>query len=170
MTLSTSKLFLLTTSLENLVEVKLAPSDIWVETGKLPHTINLLVPMLVVAVGMTLDLDLRSCSVRVSLMRDTKLVPSNDCVVRDLLPLGLADEMLGHESFVSEDERVRNHLEVIRCWHGLPDLSEERAVVDLERKSQPCALLIHVIHEKIVKRTLNVGAMTVSNRFQSLVS
>lgn len=131
---TSNKLILLTTSLEDLVKVKLAPSDIRVETSEFPHTVDLLVPMLVVAVGMTLDLDLLSCGIRVSLMWDSKLVPSDHFRVRNLLPLGLANEVLRHEGFVSENERIRDHLEVIGSGHGLPEFSEERTVVDLERR------------------------------------
>jgi len=47
----------ITTFSEHLVKVILKPPDIWAESGKLPHPIDLLVPVGVGAVGMALDCD-----------------------------------------------------------------------------------------------------------------
>lgn len=75
----------LTASLEDLIEVVLTPSDVRVQTGELPFTINLLVPMLVCAVCVSLHEDSGSCLISVSLVRHTELMPSDDLVVRNLL-------------------------------------------------------------------------------------
>jgi hypothetical protein len=130
---------------EDLVEVVLEPPDIRVEAGELPYAVDLLVPVGVVAVGVTLDGDVRAGLVAVLLMRHTELVVADDLVVRDLLPLRAADEVLGHEGGVAEDLGVRGHLDELVCGHGLPDFVEERAVVDAEGRGnalgQACPVL-----------------------------
>jgi hypothetical protein len=65
-------------------------------------------------------------------VRYTKLVPANDLSVRDLLPSGATDEVLSLEKRVTEDVRVRSHLDELFGRHGLPDLVEERTVIDDE--------------------------------------
>lgn len=110
----------LTTSLKDLIKVILSPPDIWVQSSKLPLSINLLVPMLVCAVSMALENDLRSCLILVSLVRHTQLMPADDLVVRDLFELGGAAEVLGHEGFVAEDEGGGDHAEELVGWHGFP--------------------------------------------------
>src|SRR2546430_9389268 len=54
---------------EHLVKVVLEPSDIWAKTGKLPHSVNLLVPVGVGAVSVALDSDCLHAGVGVLLMR-----------------------------------------------------------------------------------------------------
>ena len=56
---------------------------------------------------------------------------ADNLVVGDLLPLGPADKVLRPEEWVAQHGIVGNHLEVVFGWHGLPDLVEEGAVVDL---------------------------------------
>jgi hypothetical protein len=119
---------------KDLVEVVLVPPDIRVQASELPYAVDLLVPMDVVAVRVALDGDVRAGLVAVLLVRHTELVVANDLVIRDLLPLGAADEVLGHEGGVAEDLGVRGHLDELVCGHGLPDLVEERAVVDAESR------------------------------------
>jgi hypothetical protein len=130
---------------EDLVEVVLEPPDIRVEAGELPHAVDLLVPVGVVAVSVALDGDVCAGLVAVLLVGHAELVVADDLVVRDLLPLGAADEVLGHEGGVAEDLGVRGHLDELVCGHGLPDLVEERAVVDAEGRGnalgQACPVL-----------------------------
>lgn len=65
-------------------------------------------------------------------MRYTKLVPANNLGVRDLLPSSATNEVLGLEERVTENVRVRCHLDELVGRHGLPDLVEERTVIDDE--------------------------------------
>ena len=116
---------------EHFVKVVLAPSDIWAKTGKLPHSVHLLVPVRVGAVGMALDRDLLSAGVGVLLVWYAQLVIADNLVIRDLLPSGPADEVLCHEEFVAQHGLVGDHLEEVFGRHGLPDLVEEGTVVDL---------------------------------------
>jgi hypothetical protein len=116
---------------EHLVKVVLEPFDIWAKTGKLPHSVNLLVPMGVGAVSVTLDSDRLHAGVGVLLMRYAELVVAHNLVVGDLLPPGPADEVLCLEEWVAQHGVVGDHLEVFIGWHGLPDLVEEGTVVDL---------------------------------------
>lgn len=86
--------------------------------------------MLVGGVGVALHEDLRSRGVGIFLVGHTQLVVADDLVVRDLLELGGAAEVLGHQSGVAEDLGVGDHLDEVICWHGFPELVEEGAVVD----------------------------------------
>jgi hypothetical protein len=83
-------------------------------------------------VSVALDKDLRSCGIRVFLVGHTQLVIADDLVVRDLLELGSTAEVLGHEPWVTEDFGVGDHRDEVICRHGLPDLVQERAVVDAD--------------------------------------
>lgn len=117
---------------KDLVEVVLEPPDVWAETSKLPHTVDLLVPVGVCAVGVALDGDLGAGLVGVLLVWHTELVVADDLVVGDLLPHGSTDKVLGLEGWVTEDIGVGCHLQELFRWHGLPDLVKERTVVDSE--------------------------------------
>lgn len=121
----------ISTRFENLVEVILGPSDFWVQAGKLPLAVDLLVPVGVGAVSVSLNSDLLAGCVSVLLVRHAKLVVANDLVIRDLLPLSAADEVLGLEERVAEHVRVGNHGYEFLGRHRLPDLVEEGTVVDL---------------------------------------
>ena len=123
---------------ENLVEVILEPPDLRVQAGKLPHAVDLLVPVGVGAVSMSLDGDLGAGFIGVPLVRHTKLVVANDLVIRDSLPLGAADEVLGLEERVTEHVFVGNHGNEFLSRHRLPNLVEEGTVVDLY-EAQPSA-------------------------------
>lgn len=124
---------LIPTLSKDLIKVILRPPDIRVQTRKLPHAINLLVPMDIVTVRMALDSNVLTGLVAVLLVGDTQLVVAGDLVVGHLLPLGAADEVLGHEGGVAEDFGVRGHLHELVGGHGFPHLVEEGAVVDAER-------------------------------------
>jgi hypothetical protein len=117
---------------KDLVKVVLEPPDIRVQARELPHAVNLLVPMGVVAVRMALDGNVRASLVAVLLVRDAELVVADDLVVGNLLPLGAPDEVLGHEGGVAEDFGVGGHFHELVGGHRLPDLVEEGAVVDAE--------------------------------------
>lgn len=86
--------------------------------------------MLVAAVGVALDQHLASCLVRVFLVGNAQLVISDDLGVGDLLKVGRAAEMLGHQSRVTKDVGVRDHGDEVVSRHGFPELVQERAVVD----------------------------------------
>jgi hypothetical protein len=115
---------------KHLVKVIFTPPNIRVKPRKLPHSIDLLVPVDVVAVRVALNGDVLASLVTVLLVGDAQLVIAGDLVVRDLLPLGAADEVLGHEGGVAEDFGVRGHLDELVGRHGFPELVEEGAVVD----------------------------------------
>jgi len=83
------------------------------------------------AVSVSLNGDLLAGFVGVLLVRHAKLVVANDLVIRDLLPLSAADEVLGLEERVAEHVRVGNHGYEFLSGHRLPDLVEEGTVVDL---------------------------------------
>ena len=119
---------------EYLVKIVLKPSDIWRQPCKLPLAVHLPVPVLVGAMRVALDCNLLATGVGVSLVRHTELVPTNDFVVRHLLPLGSTDEVLCLQQRIAQHVRIRRHLEELIRWHGLPHLVQERAVVDLLQK------------------------------------
>lgn len=124
---------LVTTAGKDAIKVILGPPDLGVEAGKLPDPVDLLVPVRVGGVGVALDGDLGARGVGVPLMGHAELVDADDLVVRDLLPLGAADEMLRHQQRVAENGRVRDHADELLRGHRFPELVEERAVVDLIR-------------------------------------
>lgn len=130
---------------KHLVEVVLGPPDIGVEAGELPHAVDLLVPVGVVAVSVALDGDVLAGLVAVLLVGNTELVVADDLVVGHLLPLGAADEVLGHESGVAEDFGVGGHLDKLVGGHGFPELVEERAVVDAEGGSDALGEAVPVL-------------------------
>lgn len=115
------------------LEVVLGPADLGVESRKLPHAVDLLVPVHVVAVRVALDGDRLAARVRVLLVRHAQLVVPDDLRVRYLLPARAADEVLRLEQRVAEDRLVADHGDELLGRHGLPDLVEEGAVVDLVR-------------------------------------
>jgi len=117
---------------KDLVKVVLAPSDIRAETRKLPHAVLLLIPVLVGAVRMSLHLDGLLRFIRVPLVGYTQLVPADDFVVGNLLPLGATDEVLGAEGLVAEDGGGGGHGDEVVGGHGGPFLVEEGAVVDVD--------------------------------------
>lgn len=80
---------------------------------------------------MALDGDLGARCVGVPLMGHAELVDADDLVVRDPLPLGAADEVLRHQQWVAENSRVRDHADELVRGHRLPELVEERAVINL---------------------------------------
>lgn len=139
---------LVTTFSEDLVKVVLAPPDVGRETSKLPYTIDLLVPVLVGGVCVTLHLDSLLGLVGVPLVGYTKLVPANNFVVRNTLPLGATDEVLCAESLVTEDRGVRSHGDEVVGGHGGPFLVEERAVVDVDGGSNTFAETSPVLLER----------------------
>jgi hypothetical protein len=107
---------------KHLVEVVLKPPDVGAQPGKLPHAVDLAVPVLVGAVGVALDGNLGARLVRVLLVRHAQLV---------LFPLGRADEVLRLEERVAQHRGRRDHGDVFFGRHGFPELVEEGAVVDL---------------------------------------
>lgn len=130
---------------KDLVEVVLGPPDVGVEAGELPHAVDLLVPVGVVAVSVALDGDVLAGLVAVLLVGNTELVVADDLVVRDLFPLGAADEVLGHKSGVAEDFGVGGHLDELVGGHGFPELVEEGAVVDAEGGSDALGEAVPVL-------------------------
>lgn len=116
---------------EYLIEIILVPADIRVKAGELPDAVDLAVPMHVRRVGVALDGDLRARGVRVALVRHAQLVRADDLGVRDLLPLGAADEVLRLEQRVAEDGGRGDHGDVLFGRHRLPELVQEGAVVNL---------------------------------------
>ena len=84
------------------------------------------------AMCMALEGNSRPLLVRVPLVGHAQLVVADNLVVRDLLPLAGALEMLRHKFRVPEDVGVRDHCHEFVGWHGFPYLVEEGAVVDTE--------------------------------------
>jgi len=119
--------------LKYLVKIVLKPPDVWREASKLPHSFDLLVPVLVSTMRMAFDNDLLHGPVLVLLVRYAQLVPADDFIIRYLLPLGAADEVLGLEERVPKDFGVGGQNDELVCGHSFPHLVEEGAVVDLAR-------------------------------------
>jgi hypothetical protein len=94
---------------------------------------------LIRAMCMALERNSRPRLVCVLLMGHAQLVVADDLVVRDLLPLAGALEMLRHESRVPEDLGVRDHCHEFFGRHGFPYLVEEGAVVDTEGGCDACS-------------------------------
>jgi len=136
----------LTAGSKDLVKVVLAPSNVRIQSSELPFTVNLLVPMLICAVCMTLHQDLRSCFVLVPLVRYTQLMPADDLVVGHLLELRGAAEVLCHEGLVAEDERTRNHADEFIGRHGFPDLVQEGSVVNSKSWGDDLLETLPVLH------------------------
>ena len=119
--------------LKHLIEIILEPPDIRAQPRKLPLPPDLLIPMLIRAMRVPFDFDLFEAGVRVLLVRHAQLVPGDDFVVGDALPLGgAADEVLRAERGVAEDGFGRGHGDEVGGGHGVPFLVEEGPVVDVE--------------------------------------
>ena len=70
------------------------------------------------------------CSI--NLMGGAQLVVSDDLSVRDTLPAGGAEEMLGLDAGVAEEVVVGYHLEKVGGGHGFPAAFADFGVVDKE--------------------------------------
>jgi hypothetical protein len=81
---------------------------------------------------MALERNSRPRLIRVPLVGHAQLVVADNLVVRDLLPLAGALEMLRHKCRVPEDLGVRDHCHEFFSRHAFPQLVEEGAVVDAE--------------------------------------
>jgi hypothetical protein len=94
---------------------------------------------------MALERNSRPRLIRVPLVGHAQLVVADNLVVRDLLPLAGALEMLRHKCRVPEDLGVRDHCHEFFSRHGFPQLVEEGAVVDAEGRcdafSETCPVL-----------------------------
>ena len=64
---------------------------------------------------MTTQLDSLQIDVGVDLVRGTQLVVANDFSVRDLLPPGLAQQMLSLDGEVTQEAWVGHHRHVLIC-------------------------------------------------------
>lgn len=91
---------------KDLVKLKLGPSDIGAQAGKLPHAFDLLIPVQVETMRVAADGDFGEGGVFVDLVGNPKLVVADDFVVVDFFPFGAADEVLGAEERVADYERV----------------------------------------------------------------
>jgi hypothetical protein len=116
-------------TLKHLIKIILSPPDIRRQTGKLPHAIYLLVPMLVGAVGIALIRDGGQRFVGVLLVGDVELVPGDALGGGDHLPLGGTAEVLGFESRVAEDGGGGDHGEEFGGGHGGPGFVQEGGVI-----------------------------------------
>ncbi len=85
--------------------------------------------MLVRTMSMPLNRHRRERLVRVLLVRDAKLVPTDDLGRGDHLPFGGAAEVLGFEGGVAEDGGGGDHGEEVGGGHGGPGFVEEGGVV-----------------------------------------
>jgi len=154
---------------KDLVKVVLEPSNIRAQSGELPYAIDLLVPVLVVAVGMTLDGDRGTGLIRVLLMGYAQLMVTNNLVVRHLLPLGTTNEVLRLQKRVTQHVGVGCHCDKLCGRHGFPDLVKERAVVDPESGSNASLeflpvllfLSIHVPWCEVVSCNSHLGVVAV---------
>ena len=88
---------------KDLIKLILRPPDIWAEARKLPHTLDLLIPVRIEAVRISLQDGLTHAAVLVALVRHPQLVVACDFRVGDFLPFGAADEMLRAQQGVAED-------------------------------------------------------------------
>lgn len=117
---------------KDLVKVVFRPPDIWRQTGKLPLAPDLAIPVLVGAVGVTLDRHRRERLVRVLLVRYPQLVPAHDLGRRHHLPSGRAAKVLRLERWVAEHGGRRDHADEFGRGHGGPGFGQEGSVVDME--------------------------------------
>jgi hypothetical protein len=131
--------------LEDLVEVVLEPPDIGVEARKLPLAVDLLVPVHVKAVGVALDCHLCPCLVSVSLVRHPQLVVPDHLVLCRLLPSCAANEVLRLEEGVAQHRGVGGHGDKFIGGHGLPNLAQERTVIDPESRRDAFAETVPVL-------------------------
>ena len=115
--------------------------------------------------SMSLNGNLGAGFIGVPLVRHAKLVVANDLVIRDLLPFGATDEVLGLEERVAEHRFVGNHGDEFLSRHRLPNLVEEGTVVDLDG-AQLSAGEDGLWGSKETL-TLKVGAMHLRRRSQS---
>lgn len=162
---------------EDLVEVVLAPADLGAEAGELPDAADLAVPVGVGAVGVALDGDLGARPVRVALVRHPQLVVADDLGVRDPLVRRAPDEVLRHQERVAEHRVARDHRDELLGRHGLPQLVQERTVVNLFVSSKGVSyvsprrtFLKRWAMDVMGSRTLRVGAMHFRSLSQFLLS
>ncbi len=88
--------------------------------------------MLIRSVGMTPQLDLLQTIVRIHLVRSAKLMMADHLGVGDLLPPGLAEEMLGFDGGIAQEAGVGDHSHVFVGGHVVPAIEADFGVVDLE--------------------------------------
>jgi hypothetical protein len=91
------------------------------------------------AVSVAFQRHSRPCLVGVFLMWHTQLVVADNLVVRDLLPLAGALEVLRHQPLVPQHLGVRDHGDKVVRRHGFPDLVQEGSVVDAEGRRNACS-------------------------------
>ena len=70
---------------------------------------------------------------------------SGDLVLGGLFPPCATDEMLCLEERVAENGRVRGHCDELFSGHRLPDLVQERAVVDPQCRCNALAQTVPVL-------------------------
>lgn len=78
----------------------------------------------------TFDHDSGASFVCVFLVRNTKLVMSNDLVVGYFLPFGASDEVLCLQGGIPQHVRIASHFNEFFCWHFLPEFVQEGPIVD----------------------------------------
>lgn len=100
---------------EYQIVVVLTPPDMRAESSKLPDTVNFLIPHSARAMSMTLDSNSREGLVRVFLVWHPNLMRANHLIVRHLLPLAEADEMLSLDQGVAQEMRTRCHGHEVGC-------------------------------------------------------
>lgn len=83
----------------------------------------------------TFDHDSGARFVCVFLVRDTKLVMSNDLVVGYFLPFGASDEVLCLQGGIPQHVRIASHFNEFFCWHFLPEFVQEGPIVDSKGRS-----------------------------------
>ena len=118
---------------KHLVVVILAPPDLRAHPGELPDAINFLVPDVTDTVSMAFDRNCLARLVGILLVRYTKLVVTDDLVIRNLLPSASTDEVLCLEQKISKESGVGGHGDEFIGGHSLPYLVEEGAVVNLHQ-------------------------------------
>jgi hypothetical protein len=132
-------------TLKYLLKIMLIPPNLRLQAGKLPHSINLSIVMLIGSMTMTLQLNSLQVRCGVHLMSSTELVVADDLGVRDALPARGAEEMLGLDARVAEKVVVGYHGEEVGGGHGFPAWLADVCVVDEESGCEDLAEAVPVL-------------------------
>ena len=120
------------TSLKHFLKIMFIPPNRRLQPRKLPYPINLSIIMLVRSMAVALQFHRLQVRCSINLVSGAQLVVSDDLSVRNALPAGGAEEMLGLDAGVAEEVVVGYHLEKVSGGHGFPAPFADFGVVDKE--------------------------------------
>ena len=121
-------------SLEDFSKIVLIPPNRRLQSSQLPLSIDFLVIVLDQGMPMALCFDFFLVRRSIALVRCTKLMVASGSCVGVLLKFRTSDEVLCVDERVAHKPRVTDHSNELVRWHGVPFLSGDFGVVDLDEK------------------------------------